>query len=150
MLFRLLKTQNKNLKNFSTIKEKILNIKTPYSNISPKILNLVDEKIYLNKQNPLGIIKLKIQEFFENENIYKSVLHEKFPVKYTTFDNYDPIVNIKENFDDLETPKDHVSRKKTDTYYISETHLLRPHTSVYQIPHLKKNLDAFTVFGFFY
>src|SRR4051812_21439639 len=40
------------------------------------------------------------------------------------------IVSTKDNFDLLNTPKDHPSRKPTDTYYADPSHVLRTHTTV--------------------
>lgn len=40
------------------------------------------------------------------------------------------IASVKYNFDLLNAPKDHVSRKTTDTYYVDETHVLRTQTTV--------------------
>jgi len=39
------------------------------------------------------------------------------------------IVSVKNNFDLLNTPADHPSRKKTDTYYINDEYVLRTHTT---------------------
>lgn len=39
------------------------------------------------------------------------------------------IVSTEDNFDLLNTPADHPSRRKTDTYYVTETALLRTHTT---------------------
>ncbi|OGM91208.1 hypothetical protein A2755_02285 [Candidatus Wolfebacteria bacterium RIFCSPHIGHO2_01_FULL_48_22] len=50
------------------------------------------------------------------------------------FKNFDvmqfpEIVSVKNNFDLLNTPKDHQSRKETDTYYVDPSHVLRTHTT---------------------
>ena len=39
------------------------------------------------------------------------------------------IVSVKNNFDLLNTPPEHSSRRETDTYYLEEGWLLRPHTT---------------------
>lgn len=39
-------------------------------------------------------------------------------------------VSAEYNFDLLNTPKDHPSRKPTDTYYVDDAHVLRTHTTV--------------------
>ena len=59
-------------------------------------------------------------------NEYSS-LHT-FPA-FQVEDRLDPVVSPDRNFDDLRIPPDHVSRSKSDTYYLSETELLRTHTS---------------------
>ncbi len=47
--------------------------------------------------------------------------------RFKDFDivDFPKIVTVEENFDLLNTPKDHPSRKETDTYYIDENHVLR-------------------------
>ena len=63
------------------------------------------------------------------------------------FEDFSPIVTTKQAFDDILIPKDHVSRRKSDTYYIDATHVLRPHTSAHQVELLRKNIDSFIVVG---
>lgn len=47
--------------------------------------------------------------------------------RFKDFDlvNFPRIVSVEENFDLLNTPRDHVSRRETDTYYVDSTHILR-------------------------
>jgi len=65
------------------------------------------------------------------------------PVKFITdaiislprFKDFDIVttpkmVSVKNNFDDLNTPKDHPSRRESDTYYLDDSHILRTHTTV--------------------
>lgn len=40
------------------------------------------------------------------------------------------IVTVEQNFDLLNTPKDHPSRRENDTYYVDETHVLRTQMTV--------------------
>ena len=40
------------------------------------------------------------------------------------------VVTVEENFDLLNTPKDHPSRKETDTYYVDKNHVLRTQMTV--------------------
>lgn len=55
------------------------------------------------------------------------------------------IVSVKNNFDLLNTPLDHPSRRETDTYYLEEGWVLRTHTTVMWSYHLsqevRKKLD---------
>jgi len=52
--------------------------------------------------------------------------------RFADFDviDFPKIVTAEENFDILNTPKDHPSRRDTDTYYIDENHLLRTQMTV--------------------
>ena len=51
--------------------------------------------------------------------------------RFSDFDliDFPKIVSVDENFDLLNTPKDHPSRKETDTYYLTDTDLLRTQTT---------------------
>ncbi|MDO8557513.1 MAG: hypothetical protein Q7R98_03585 [Candidatus Jorgensenbacteria bacterium] len=48
------------------------------------------------------------------------------------------IVNVKNNFDLLNTPPDHPSRRETDTYYLEKDWILRTHTTVMWPYHLSE------------
>ncbi len=64
-----------------------------------------------------------------------------------TFDDLNPVVSVADNFDLLLIPEDHPSRKKTDTFYVDDTHVLRTHTSAHQNQLLKTGYKKFVVFG---
>ena len=59
--------------------------------------------------------------------------------RFKDFDivDFPKIVTVAENFDLLNAPKDHVSRKETDTYYVDETHVLRTQMTVMWSYYLK-------------
>lgn len=59
-------------------------------------------------------------------------MQEKRRVKYGIGDNFSPIVPTIENFDELLVPKDHVSRKRSDTYYINENTVLCTHATAHE------------------
>ena len=44
---------------------------------------------------------------------------------FSLHDRLSPVVSLAANFDSLLVPKDHVSRKKSDSYYINSQHMLR-------------------------
>lgn len=46
------------------------------------------------------------------------------------------IVSVKESFDPFNFPQDHPARSTSDTYYVDENHILRPHTTVMWSYHL--------------
>ena len=90
-----------------------------------KKLNLKnDEKPLFNEKNPIFIIDKKIKTYLSNQSTLST-----FKI-INTIKN--PIVHVKENFDDLLIPKDHQSRLANDTYYVDENHVLRTHTSAHQ------------------
>lgn len=51
--------------------------------------------------------------------------------RFADFDvmDFPKIVSVEENFDLLNTPEDHPSRRETDTYYVSDKCTLRTHTT---------------------
>ena len=59
--------------------------------------------------------------------------------RFADFDivDFPRIVTAEENFDLLNTPKDHPSRKETDTYYLDENHVLRTQMTVMWSYYLK-------------
>lgn len=135
-------------KTFTTsIKDQILSLKNAEGNVPDKVLDAVDAKLYHQKNHPLGIIKTKIEDFFVSQRHPKSTLQERFYLPYEIRDSFSPIVTTKQCFDDLLTPADHVSRRKTDTYYINESQLLRTHTSAHQRTMIEGGSNAFVVFG---
>lgn len=67
--------------------------------------------------------------------------------KFHVFDNLSPIVTTEQCFDDLLTPKDHVSRQTTDTYYIDESTILRPHTTAHETTMMRQNYKSFLIAG---
>ena len=52
--------------------------------------------------------------------------------RFADFDIVDipTIVTVEDDFDLLNTPKDHPSRRETDTYYLDDTHILRTQMTV--------------------
>ena len=81
--------------------------------------------------HPIKILVDKVHNFFDQEQISDLVIPGE---KFKTFQDFDPLVTTDACFDKLFIPADHVSRAPTDTFYTDETHCLRPHTSVHQIP----------------
>ena len=60
---------------------------------------------------------------------------------FSDFDlvDFPKIVAVQDNFDVLNTPKDHPSRRETDTYYFSDEHVLRTQTTVMWPFYLRNN-----------
>uniref|UniRef100_A0A6G1SND7 phenylalanine--tRNA ligase n=1 Tax=Aceria tosichella TaxID=561515 RepID=A0A6G1SND7_9ACAR len=125
-------------KNFIEVLGKQYNIDT-WTNITPKILELSTRKIYCQQNNPLHLVSERIRHFFkENE-------HQDIGYKYNEFTYPLPVVTAEDNFDSLLIAKDHVSRAKSDTYYVNAKHLFRSHTSAHQSHCLEKESKAFIV-----
>lgn len=84
---------------------------------------------------------LKLPDLTKKENSPVKFLFDEI-LKVPRFKDFDivdfpRIVTVEENFDLLNAPKDHVSRKETDTYYLDETHVLRTQTTVMWSYYLK-------------
>ncbi|KAL7486837.1 hypothetical protein ACHAW6_012438 [Cyclotella cf. meneghiniana] len=111
----------------------------PANNITPHIASLVGRDLHLRPSHPIGIIRTKIQQYFSSLNNNETT--------FKIFDAEDPIVTTQQCFDDLLIPPDHPGRAPTDTYYVSESTLLRTHTSAHQSQHLRSGCDAFLCCG---
>eukprot|EP00548_Thalassiothrix_antarctica_P005049 CAMPEP_0194133780 /NCGR_PEP_ID=MMETSP0152-20130528/3803_1 /TAXON_ID=1049557 /ORGANISM="Thalassiothrix antarctica, Strain L6-D1" /LENGTH=423 /DNA_ID=CAMNT_0038829137 /DNA_START=142 /DNA_END=1413 /DNA_ORIENTATION=+ len=109
----------------------------PQNNIPPHIAALVGRGLHEKEDHPLGIINAKINEYFA------SLEGEE----YEFFLGEDPIVTTKQCFDDLRIPPDHPGRQPSDTYYLSDTQLLRTHTSAHQSQHLRDGHETFLCAG---
>ena len=77
---------------------------------------------------------LKLPDLTKKENSPVKILFDQI-LKLPRFENFDivdfpRIVTVDEDFDLLNTPKDHPSRKETDTYYVDENHVLRTQMTV--------------------
>ena len=97
-------------------------------NIAAKI----GRNLHREPNHPLGMIARKIADCFPG---------------FTVEDNLDPVVTVRQNFDELLVPADHVSRSPTDTYYVNEHHVLRTHTSAHQTELLRAGLREFLAIG---
>ena len=110
----------------------------PKNNVPPHIAALVGRGLHVRPDHPIGIVRAKIQEYFAN-----------LPnVEYKIYDAEDPIVTTTQCFDDLRIPPEHPGRSPSDTYYVTDTTLLRTHTSAHQSEHLRsRECDAFLCAG---
>ena len=81
------------------------------SNIPNSIYKKIGENLHQRENHPIKLIKDRIYEYFDSVGIRH------------TFDDLSSQVTTTENFDYLLIPKDHPARKKTDTYYVDDTHV---------------------------
>jgi len=105
------------------------------------VLAKVGKNLHLEPLHPLGIIKTQI------ENYCRSYATKKQQSDFQLFDGLSPIVKTKQNFDTLLIPPEHVSRKPTDTYYLTDELLLRTHTSAHQNELISRDITAFLCTG---
>lgn len=74
------------------IQNQILRSRNDYSNISPKIIELVDNKIHEIEGHPLNTIKERMRDFFQNTSFEKSSYQTKIGnVSYDFLENINPI-----------------------------------------------------------
>src|SRR3989344_1697793 len=77
---------------------------------------------------------LKLPDLTRKENSPVKIMNDaimSLPV-WANFDIVDipKIVTVEDDFDLLNTPKDHPSRRESDTYYLDQTHILRTQMTV--------------------
>ncbi|KAL2329546.1 hypothetical protein Fmac_017127 [Flemingia macrophylla] len=109
----------------------------PTNNVPDNIFSKLGMQLHRRDQHPLGILKNAIYEYFDTN----------YSNNFNKFDELSPIVSVKQNFDDVLVPKDHVSRSYNDTYYIDPQTVLRCHTSAHQAELLRSGYTHFLVTG---
>ena len=76
---------------------------------------------------------LKLPDLTKKENSPVKILVDQIKnlERFKDFDlvDFPRIVTVEQNFDLLNTPKDHPSRRESDTYYLDESHILRTQTT---------------------
>lgn len=94
------------------------------NNIPPSILDKIGRSLYKQDDHPIQIIKEKVFKYFSD-------------LPKIEIDN--PYISTEYNFDKLRVPLDHPSRKPSDTFYKSDTEVLRTHMTCYLYPMGKSN-----------
>jgi len=106
------------------------------------------EEALIKKLNERSDIKaerikrlLKLPDLAKKENSPVKILFDQI-INLPRFKDFDvmdfpKIVSVKDDFDLLNTPKDHPSRRETDTYYIDENYVLRTQMTVMWSYYLK-------------
>jgi len=106
-------------------------------NIPDDVAAKVGRNLHLQKNHPLNIIKQRVEDYFAS-----------LPgPTWKAFDDLDPVVSTKANFDVLRIPPDHVSRQPSDTFYVDDSTILRCHTSAHQVETMQAGERAFLLSG---
>ncbi|XP_060651978.1 LOW QUALITY PROTEIN: probable phenylalanine--tRNA ligase, mitochondrial [Drosophila nasuta] len=113
-----------------------------WTNVTPKILTHLGMNKHLQQDHPLSIIRQRIVNYF-----YAAYRNQRGNPLFSVYDKLNPVVTVQQNFDNLLIPSNHVSRQKSDCYYINEQHLLRAHTTAHQVELISGGLDNFLVVG---
>ncbi|KAI5291293.1 hypothetical protein KEM54_005522 [Ascosphaera aggregata] len=95
------------------------------TNVPDNIFNHIGRQLYLQRDHPLAITRALIESQFPSP-------------EYGHYVEPEPIVSVRDNFDDLGFPVDHPGRSKTDTYYLNKEYVLRTHTSAHQMKYFKR------------
>lgn len=103
------------------------------NNISKGISEKLNKNLHNTTNHPIETIK--------------NIIYDYFGESFVKFDTLSPEVNIKDNFDKLLIPKDHVSRGPSDTYYVDDNTVLRTHTSAHQNELMCEGYKQFLVTG---
>ncbi|XP_057970094.1 phenylalanine--tRNA ligase, chloroplastic/mitochondrial isoform X2 [Malania oleifera] len=109
----------------------------PTNNVPDAIFSKLGMQLHMRDRHPIGILKNAIYDYFD----------KNYSNKFDKFDDLCPIVSVKENFDGVLVPADHVSRSYNDTYYVDSGTVLRCHTSAHQAELLRKGHSHFLVTG---
>ena len=109
----------------------------PECNVTHSIASRIGINLHRKRNHPLYTIKNIIQDYWQTKGGGGFVCN----------DNFSPIVSVEDNFDSLLIPEDHVSRSKSDTYYLNKSTVLRCHTSAHQVMLLKQGLHRFLITG---
>lgn len=112
------------------------------TNVTDRILGKIGTNLHKQDKHPLHTIKKRIEHYFVNK--YKKADDQPL---FNIYDSFKPIVSVKQNFDDLLFPVDHVGRSANDTYYLNKSTLLRTHTSAHQAELMRSGERSFLVTG---
>ncbi|CAG9766544.1 unnamed protein product [Ceutorhynchus assimilis] len=116
--------------------------KDDYTNVTSRIVSHIERNLHLQQNHPLNLVQLRIVDYF-----YKSFLNARRNPLFSVHRSLSPIVTVNQNFDSLLIPKDHVSRSKSDCYYINRDYLLRAHMTAHQAELLLGGLNNFLIVG---
>ncbi|KAA0164312.1 hypothetical protein FNF28_03943 [Cafeteria roenbergensis] len=119
-----------------------LNNGHPRNNVPESVKAKVGMDLHHRPSHPLTTIKAGIADAFASLPAGEGGIARP---KFKLFDDESPIVTVKQNFDDLLAPPDHVMRQPSDTFYVDEERLLRCHTSAHQTEKLREGNTAFLV-----
>ncbi|GJM95518.1 hypothetical protein PR202_ga12262 [Eleusine coracana subsp. coracana] len=118
-------------------REDVVKEDDPTNNVPDTIFSKIGLQLHRRDNHPLGILKNTIYDYFD----------KNFAGQFDKFDDLCPVVAVKQNFDDVLVPADHVSRSYNDTYYVDGQTVLRCHTSAHQAELLRDGHTHFLVTG---
>lgn len=88
-----------------------------WTNVPNKVIKLMGRQLYAKPGNPIYLIAESLRQHFKG---------------FTCHHFVDPVVDLWSNFDSILVQPGHISRSRTDTFYVDKNHVLRSHTSAHQ------------------
>lgn len=88
-----------------------------WTNVPNKVIDLIGRQLYLQPGNPIYLITESLKQHFND---------------FACYHFNDPVVDLWQNFESIFVPEGHISRSRTDTFYVDKDHVLRSHTSAHQ------------------
>lgn len=113
-----------------------------YTNITDKILSYIGRNLHTAPKHPLSLVRQRIVNYF-----YSKFVGSRGTPQFSVYTNLSPVVTVQQNFDSLLIPPDHVSRRKSDCYYVNRENLLRAHTTAHQSELIRSGLNNFLIVG---
>ena len=101
-------------------------------NIPANVWQRIGANLHQRPDHPIGILKSLV------ENVMRGRTGDNFEI----YDDFSPVCSVKGCFDDLLTPKDHVSRSTSDTFYVDGENVLRTHATAHQSDLLREGKRA--------
>lgn len=105
--------------------------------VPTQIWGKTSEQLHNRRCHPLNTLHREINNYFLQTH----------PDLFNTYSNLSPVVTTTQCFDDLLVPPEHPSRAASDTYYIDNNTLLRPHMTAHDVPLLRDGHTAFLLCG---
>lgn len=106
------------------------------TNVRPSILSRTTSNLLQQPGHPLQRIKARIYNHFTGR-----------PHPFHCQDMPDPVVSVKQNFDDLGFPRDHVGRTQHDSYYLNSQWMLRTHMTAHERELIQARHQRFLMAG---
>lgn len=100
-------------------------------------------------------VPARLEREWLGRNLLRSVDHPLWRAKQriaqqlglVCVEDLNPVVSVRDNFDHLLIPANHVSRSPNDTYYVNAGHVLRTHTTAHQRQLLLQGPPSWLVAG---
>jgi phenylalanyl-tRNA synthetase alpha chain len=107
----------------------------------------MNHKLYKQDKHPLNTLKLKITDFFinnENKHLRTKIQEDN---DFKVYEDFHSIVSTEENFFNLLVDKDHETVSPKNTYYWDTDQVLRTHMTAHDVSLLKQGHKSFITVG---